>query len=575
MFNKLLFKIGYLLLFSGLLLTACTPAKIPLATTPEMAVYRSELADADAKALFAYSQFRMLAAENRWDEAIAALRRAATFDPEVLYLRMILAKALLHKDQAGDSIQILREILQEFPEFSEGHELLGDLLSYQEQYESAVEHYRRALKLNPESELLQMRLAMALGRLGLNLEAIQVLEVLVEKDPDAQQAQLSLARFYQAEAQNGRAKSIYQRLLSRHPNQYQTTLEYGKLLESEQLFAEAFELYRAGVRHNPRSIAIRQRLAMLYMKQQRLPEALEQLLAIRQQVPDNLEVLGRIGLIHLELQNWISAEADFRTLLEHGENHGRHRYYLGLALLGQGKNSEAIEVMSPINESSPIFAEAVLQLAYLYRQADRVEEAINALLSLLDLNISKPEVYYYLTSFYEEQDNLPEATQIAQQGLEKYPRDVDLLYQLGVLQEKAERRAMALETMQKILTIDADHPDALNYIAYYHAEEGTDLELALTRAQKALSAKKTGYIIDTLGWIYFKLGRYTESLEQLKEASSLHPDDAVILQHLGDLYRALRLWDKAAAAYRRALEINPQAEGVAEKLRNLPQELKP
>ena len=66
------------------------------------------------------------------------------------------------------------------------------------------------------------------------------------------------------------------------------------------------------------------------------------------------------------------------------------------------------------------------------------------------------------------------------------------------------------------------------------------------------------------------MGRYEESREQLEEATRLHPEDKVIWEHLGDLYRAMEIWDAAATAYRRALEIDPALEQVKEKLRTLP-----
>jgi tetratricopeptide (TPR) repeat protein len=275
------------------------------------------------------------------------------------------------------------------------------------------------------------------------------------------------------------------------------------------------------------------------------------------------------------MENWPDAEEDFRQLLQFGENGGRNRYYLGLALLGQKKYSEAIEMMAPIDESSPIFAEAVMQLAYLYRQAGQRQSAIDALKRVLKQDIHQPEIYYYLASFLDEEGDLEQAAEIVASGLQRFPDEIELLYQSAVIYEKQGNRQRALELMAKVLTIDPNYPDALNFIAYHHAEEGTELELALTRVLKALSAKKSGYIIDTLGWIYFKMGRYNESREQLEEASSLMPEDPVILEHLGDLYRALTLWEKAAEAYRKALELDPLAEGVEEKLQQMPLEIAP
>ena len=131
----------------------CAIQPVPVPRTVESDAYRSELADPEAKALYAYAEFRMLAGESRWDDAITSLRRAVAFDPQTEYLRMNLAKALLHKDEADASIEILQEVLQQSPDNVEGHELLGDLLGYQDQNEAAVKHYRLALDLDPDNEI--------------------------------------------------------------------------------------------------------------------------------------------------------------------------------------------------------------------------------------------------------------------------------------------------------------------------------------------------------------------------------------------------------------------------------------
>ena len=556
-------------------LSGCVATKPPVLPTKPPSGYRSDLADPAAKALYAYVEFRMLAVDNRWDKAIEALRRAIAFDPQSVQLQMTLAKALLHKDQAEESIELLKKVLQQEPDNVEGRELLGDLLGYQGKTEDAIEHYLHALKLEPDSEMLRMRLAMALGRLGRNVEAIGLLQELVDAHPEAKLAQLALARFYLQEKQVDHAVKVFQALLERYPDYQQAVIEYGDLLVEQKSLAEAFSLYRGTIKQNPRAVAIRQRLAELYLRQNRKAEALEQLLQIRQLMPNNPQVLGRIGLLHLDAENWQEAETDFRQLLQFGENGGRNRYYLGLALLGQEKYDEAIEVMAPIDENSPVFVQAVMQLAYLYRQVGQLDQAVAALQRLLVQDIQQPEVYYYLTSFYADQDDLDKATATVEAGLKQFPNDVELLYQSAVLLEKKGQRQQALERMRQVLELDDRHAEALNFVAYHHAEKGTDLELALSQAQLALKSKRTGYIIDTLGWIYFKLGRYQESRKQLEEASSLLPDDPVILEHLGDLYRALTLWKQAAAAYRKSLELDPLAAGVAEKLQGLPVEQTP
>jgi tetratricopeptide (TPR) repeat protein len=109
-------------------------------------------------------------------------------------------------------------------------------------------------------------------------------------------------------------------------------------------------------------------------------------------------------------------------------------------------------------------------------------------------------------------------------------------------------------------------------MAYLKAETGENLELALSEVKRALATKEAGYLLDTLGWVYYKLGRFEEGRQPLEKALRLRPDDTVILEHLGDLYRALSLWQLAGEVYRRVLELDPLAEGIQEKLDSIPEE---
>ena len=86
-------------LFLLLLPSACAVQPATVLKPQQPSSYRSELADPTAKAFYAYAEFRLLAVENRWDEAIEDLRRAVVFDPETSYLRMRMEKELLHKDK--------------------------------------------------------------------------------------------------------------------------------------------------------------------------------------------------------------------------------------------------------------------------------------------------------------------------------------------------------------------------------------------------------------------------------------------------------------------------------------------
>ncbi len=536
--------------------------------------YRSEIGDSRAKAWFAFSRFRLLGSENRWDEAIEALRRAIDFDPDTDYLRIILAKAYLHTGQPELTIAALEELLQYSARNIAALELLGDVYGYQQQDRDAIRVFRRALELDPERETLHLRLALVLARQGQTAEAIDILEQVLERHPEAVNARLSLARLYRENELPAAAAAAYRQVLERHPALQQAVLEYGKLLE-EGGDTSVEELYRTALEKDTEAVSIRQRLAQYYLAQHELEQALEQYEVIRRQFPENLQIIGRIALIQLELERWSAAEDNFRRLLEIPEHADQNRYYLAMALSGQDKYNAAIETLETISAESTLYPDVVLQLAYLHNRAGRKEAAIAILNEALSAGLEGADIHYYLTAFLADRNNYAAARDIALVGTGRHPRDTRLLYQLAIIREKLGQRQAAVSVMEKILSIDPEHADALNFLAYHQAELGERLDQALERAEKALAIEHSGYIVDTIGWIYFKMGRYPESRRYLEEAIRLHPEDAVIREHLGDLYAAMGLYQQAADCYRRVLALDTAAKHVAEKLKNLPGQVVP
>ena len=551
-------------------LSGCARNQIPApVATPEPAEsYQSRVDEASAKALFAYSQFRLLASENRWPEALAELRRAVTLDPQTDYLRLVLARAYLHSDQADQAIDTLDALLERAPDQLEGRELLGDIYRYQQNYSAAAQQYRHALSLAPQRQPLQLRLALTLAKQGQIANAISVLKGLLESHPDAQGARLALARLYVENQQQEQALAAYRGLLTAVPGQQAAALEYGKMLEAQDA-AAAQQHYLRTLDVAPQAAQVRRRLAQLYLRQQQPQAALEQLQRVRQQFPANQELIQQIALLNLDLEHWAAAESAYRALLAGHAAKPELSFYLAMALAGQNKDSEAIAELEKIDPPNPLFGDAQLQLAYLQNRAGQLVNAVATLEQARAQGIEQPELYYYLTAFLGDLDQYQRARMIAEEAVERYPQDSRLLYQLGILYEQQNQRAAAVKTMERIVALAPEHADALNFLAYHQAEQGIELELALERAQRALASERSGYILDTLGWVYYRMGRYQEGRRPLEEAQRLQPDDPVIVQHLGALYRALQLDSEAIELYRRFLRSHPQAEQVQDRLQQL------
>ena len=127
--------------------------------------------------------------------------------------------------------------------------------------------------------------------------------------------------------------------------------------------------------------------------------------------------------------------------------------------------------------------------------------------------------------------------------------------------------------MRRLLSIDENSADALNYIGYTYAEMGIKLGEAMELIQKALIIKPdSGYIIDSLGWVYFQKGLYDKALDSLEKAYSIIPNDPTVAEHLGDVYFKKGEYQKSFDMYQKAIELKSNnEENLKEKIKEVKQ----
>ena len=143
-----------------------------------------------------------------------------------------------------------------------------------------------------------------------------------------------------------------------------------------------------------------------------------------------------------------------------------------------------------------------------------------------------------------------------------------LLFSLGSAQERNGQFEGAVASFQKLLVIDSVHAPALNYLGYMLADRGEQLTYATQLIERALKiSPDNGAYIDSYAWVQFKLGNLELALTELKKAAELITGDAVIYEHLGDIYRAMGNDSEATRNYQHALEIDPGNAQIQEKLK--------
>ena len=145
-----------------------------------------------------------------------------------------------------------------------------------------------------------------------------------------------------------------------------------------------------------------------------------------------------------------------------------------------------------------------------------------------------------------------------------------LFYARAVAHERSNQWDKAEADFRTALALNPDQPQVLNYLGYSFVDRGENLEEALDMIERAVAARPdAGYIIDSLAWAYFRLGRYQDALAPMERASELEPVDPVVTDHLGDVYWAVGRTLEARFQWRRALSFEPEQDEATRIRRKL------
>ncbi len=555
-FTSIIVRPLTLLVFLALLLGGCLPQPSQDSRPGLIEMGQPVVEDdPDASALFLFGKANLLANDDLGHEALAALQEAVARDPRSEYLRLALAEYALQEEDEDLAIKAAEGALVENPNLLEAHVLLGNLYSGRGDFPRAIEHFRAAVQLSPDQEAHVLALALALAHSGDGGAAIETLKTFLAGHPDATAAELALASLYQEGKLPELAEKTYQKILLRHPELNTARLELGKLYERQpEKLERAVEVFRQLLADNPHNLRLRLHLVTLLVNAGHLEEARAELAAIVAEHPEELEARRKLGLVAMELNRWEEAITVFQQLLERQPEADQTRFYLGTALEGKGDFAAALETFLEIPANSAFSDDALFHRAYLLQKLGRTPEAIALLAERLQRPVERPDPFDFLAALYGSIGQEKKALETIESGLQKFPDNIDLHYQRAILLDKQGNSVGAQEEMKRLLKLDPDHAEALNYLAYSWAEMGENLDQALSYAQKALKRSNQPHIHDTLGWVYFRLGRYEEALGELQKAVDGLPNDPIVLEHLGDACRANHLLDLAAAYYQKALE---------------------
>jgi tetratricopeptide (TPR) repeat protein len=223
-----------------------------------------------------------------------------------------------------------------------------------------------------------------------------------------------------------------------------------------------------------------------------------------------------------------------------------------------GQYELAVATYKQVPPTSSDYHAAELGRAEALRRAAKPDAAIEVLERLALDSPTLPLVHSSLGDLLRQQEDYPGAIAAYDKALE-FTEDGDrsrwfLLYARGISHERLDHWAESEADFRKALELNPGQPQVLNYLGYSLVEKQENLDEALEMIQRAVAARPdSGYIIDSLGWVLYRLGRYEEAVAPMQKAGELMPIDPVVNDHLGDVFWAVGRKLEAEFQWKRAL----------------------
>jgi tetratricopeptide (TPR) repeat protein len=239
------------------------------------------------------------------------------------------------------------------------------------------------------------------------------------------------------------------------------------------------------------------------------------------------------------------------------------------AVAEQLKDSQrAIDLYRRIPETSSLKEIADLQLGLNLADLDKTDDAVKHLKALLDAHPDDMRAYLALGSVYSSKEDFRAAGLLYDKAVDRLKQPTkanwNIFYQRGIAYERVKEWPKAEASFKKALELYPDQPQVLNYLGYSWVDMGMNLKQALGMIRKAVDLRPSdGYIVDSLGWAYFKLGRFDDSVREMERAVSLKPEDPVLNDHLGDAYWRVGRKLEATFQWRTARDLKPDPDVLA------------
>lgn len=488
---------------------------------------------------------RLLASARRGEEAAAHFRELTRRAPDPYHELFLLARLRLADGDREQAFDYALQSLRIEPRQPDARELLDSLLldpqgvpgrSPEEAFREAAALYESAAAEHPDDAEVRQALAEALYRVGRLEESAAAFEQVVEAEPDDELALMGLARVRQRQARLRDAEEVLGRVLEGNPRHLPARDALGGVYLARCEYESAAGEFRALLELPKDSYGLARRRDFLV----RYAHA-------RQELGDHAAALEALGEAR-SLSEGRSDALRFRVMEIHG-------------LLAAGEAGGAVSKLAEVREHHEDTPGLAALEARVLSASGRPAEALALLLRLAGRSPDQPGPVHELLRHQVDQGDYAAAEAVVRDWLAERPEDISFRFQLGAVLERQGRREEAEAEFRRVLERAPDHALSLNYLGYMLAEDDRRLEESESLIRRALEEDPhNGSYRDSLGWVQFRRGLLDLAEPNLLAAARCMPENSVVLDHLGDLYRAKGNADEAVRFWRRALEHDGEAE---------------
>jgi len=512
-----------------------------------------------------------LSLEGDSQKAIEAFKLASVYDATSSQLRLRLAAEYLKQGLMSESIEQAEEALRTDPQNSDIRVFLGGVYSSLRMYPQSEEQYVKILDVDPKNAEVMIYL----GALAAEQDDIQKAERMFLKAAQVpENDRAHLAHFYMARTYIGgkekdfnKAIKSIQTALSIKPDFEEAVLTLADIYQVQDNQPKANALLESFHRQFGPRKSVSEQLSQIYLEKENFTKAYEHLRELEGFDPSSLNVKVKMALILIEQKKYDDAIIRLEHILSQAPTSDKIRYYLAAVYEELENTKLAVFNYKQVDRSSTYFPDAMIRAANLIKKQGDTKGAVALMQEAVERRDDAPSLYAFYAALLDETKSHDVGVRLLEGAVKRFPENTQLLFYLGNLYDKIGKGEKSVEIMKKVIALDDKHVQALNYLAYTFAEQTLNLEEAEQLALRALDLQPNdGYILDTVGWVYFKKGQTEEAIRYLETAYRQKPNESIIAEHLGDAYYVYELHSKAKEMYLRAVALETD-ESKANKIR--------